>query len=273
VQFNFTQLPPPSAEESRNLVEMVKAASSYIHLVTPHWTERKKEVGTAVALRAKDRLFAITADHCAESGVTLFFERGEGEPTRSRILRKHTQPPLDVALLELEYRPDVAACHLEQLCFEPLEATTSETQPTLDKLFWAIGFPVERATVSKDDALSAHMCVFASNLIQVTPTELTLYYHRDGTDIGLGRPTTTVPLPESPKGFSGCGIWRLNWPADDGLFNPLRHVSLHGIQHSWISSTRLLRCVPIRVVGELLFREYPELREHLPQFSLPSERG
>src|SRR5205814_590480 len=67
-------LPPPSVVTRRDLIELMQVVRSYVHLVLPRWSnENGKEIATAVMLRAGNRLFAVTANHCVRQEMSLHF--------------------------------------------------------------------------------------------------------------------------------------------------------------------------------------------------------
>jgi hypothetical protein len=263
-------LPPPSVETRRDLIELMKVVRSYVHLVLPRWSEKDgKEIATAVMLRAGSHLFAVTAYHCVSEEMSLIFRPGEGQKARSQILRTITRKPLDIAVLELEDRPDVLACEIDQVCVDVPKPATKDSDPATEPLFWVVGFPARLAKVSKEDDLSVDQIAFGTNVIGVKPDELTLYYHEEAYGIGQDLTYANSRLPETPHGFSGSGVWGFHRAEGGKLFNPLRHVRLYGIQHAWDKTLRLLKCVPSRVVVELLMENYPDLKDRLTDLFPP----
>ncbi|HEY7329115.1 MAG TPA: hypothetical protein VH592_15845 [Gemmataceae bacterium] len=70
-------------------------------------------------------------------------------------------------------------------------------------------------------------------------------------------------MPETPHGFSGAGVWGFDQPEGSTLLNPLKHVRLYGIQFAWLDQSRLLKCVPSRIIVELLSESYSDLKDRL----------
>jgi hypothetical protein len=255
-------LPRPSRETRLELIEQMKVVRSYVHLLLPRWPKEneRKEIGTAVMLRAGRHLFAITAEHCVRREMTLLFPLGAGQKSRSQILRAHTRKPLDIAILELEDRPDVLACDIEQVCIDVPKPSTKDSDPTTEPLFWVVGYPSRLARVT-DTTLSVPQIAFGTNLVGVKADTLALYYHEEGYGVGQNLTCEIAQLPESPHGFSGGGAWGFHTVRVGTLFNPLKHVDLYGIQYEWDKRLRLLKCVPSRVIVELLMENYPDLKE------------
>ncbi len=262
-------LPPPSVEVRLGLTELTNVVRSYSHLVITRWPEddSKKEIGTAVMLRAGSHLFALTAKHCIRYRQEMYirFEPSEGQKSYGHILKEMTRELLDIAVLELEDRPDVLACQIEQLCIDLPKPTTKESDPTTETLFWVVGFPARRVNFNKEeDHLSVHQVSFGTNCVAAEADKLTLYYHQEAYGIDQKLGCAISPLPETPEGFSGGGVWSFPAAESDELFNPMRHVRLYGIQYSWVGGKqRLLHCVPSRVIGELLMENYPDLKDRL----------
>jgi hypothetical protein len=252
-------LPPPSEQTRREVTESIKVIRSYVHLVLPQWNA-KKEVGTAVMLRAGNHLFALTAEHCTGEGMTIRFRSDEGQTTHARILKVHTSKPLDIAVVELEDRRDVQACDIQQLSLELPSPATEDSDPSTEPLFWVVGYPTDRVQVS-DEAVSVDEVAFGTNLVEVEADEFRLYYHEKSYGIGADTRWALAELPKTPHGFSGAGVWRFDHSEERSLFNPLQHVRLYGIQYAWLDITRRLRCVPSRTAAKILATNYPDLKE------------
>jgi hypothetical protein len=261
-----TPLPPPSLARRREITEQMKAARSYTHLLLPRWPkeDEDKEIGTAVILRAGDRLFALTANHCVRREMALYFPVGEGRSPCGQILATHTREPLDIAVLELENRPDILACHVEQVCIDVPKPATKDSDPEKEPLFWVVGHPARHQVVqATDDHLRVAQIAFGTNLVGAKPDVLALYYHDEGYGVTQDLACALSQLPQTPHGFSGGGVWGVDDPGEGVLFNPLKHVRLYGIQHSWLPESRLLKCVPARVIVEILLANYPHLEDLL----------
>jgi hypothetical protein len=121
-------------------------------------------MGSAVLMRAGDHLFALTAEHCTSDEMQLAFPLGDGQKPGSRILTAHKSPPLDIAVLELEDRPDVLACHIEQLCIDLPIPAGKDTDPATVPIFWVVGYPYLMSQFT-GNILSAPKEVFGTNIV------------------------------------------------------------------------------------------------------------
>ncbi len=257
-------LPPPTVETRRELTVLVSVPRTYVHLVLSRWSDQRKEIATAVMLRAGKHLFAVTAKHCVsvKEEMRLFFPLGEGQKSSSGILKEITREPLDIAVLELQERSDVFACDIEQVCIDLPTPPSKDADPATVPMFWVIGYPAKLAQAT-DSTLAAPQIAFGTNLVGVKPDVFALYYHNEAYGIGQNLSCETSRLPETPHGFSGAGVWGVDRPEDGMLFNPQKHVRLYGIQYAWLDQSRLLKCVPVRVIVELLLENYPDLKDRL----------
>lgn len=107
------------------------------------------------------------------------------------------------------------------------------------------------------------------------PDDFSLYYHEDAYGIWEDFTYEVSPLPKTPVGFSGGGVWSFNKPEEGKLFDPLKNVRLYGIQYAWLELTRRLKCVPARVIVEMLMENYPDLTNQLKSLfpSLPQKQA
>jgi hypothetical protein len=257
-------LPPPSLEMRRDVTLLVSVPRTYVHLILSRWSEQRKEIATAVMLRAGNHLFALTAEHCvrAREEMRLFFPLGEGQKPSSGILKELTREPLDIAVLELEDRPDVLGCEIEQVCIDLPAPASADADPATVPVFWVIGYPAKLAQAS-DTTLTAPQIAFGTNLVGAKPDVFALYYHDEAYGIGQDLTCKNSRLPETPVGFSGAGVWGVVPPEGGTLFNPQKHIRLYGIQYAWLDQSRLLKCVPSRIIVEMLVENYPDLKDRL----------
>ena len=257
-------LPPPSVETRRDLTVLVSVPRTYVHLILSRWSEQRKEIATAVMLRAGNHLFALTAKHCVcdREEMRLFFPLGQGQKSSSGILKELTREPLDIAVLELEERPDVLACEIEQVCIDLPAPASKDADPAAVPVLWVIGYPAKLAQAT-DTSLTAPQIAFGTNLVGVKPDVFALYYHDEAYGIGQNLTCQHSRLPETPVGFSGAGVWGVDPPEAGILFNPQKHVRLYGIQYAWLDQSRLLKCVPSRIIVEMLVENYPDLKDRL----------
>lgn len=141
MKFDMTPLPPPSLEKRWERIELAKIIRSYASLVIIRWSKNKKDIGTAVLMRAGNHLFAVTAEHCVDKDMRLSFPLGEGQKPRAQILKMFKRKPLDIAILELEDRPDVLACDIEQVCINLPTPTSKDTDPAAVPIFGLLAIP------------------------------------------------------------------------------------------------------------------------------------
>src|SRR5437870_6994929 len=116
---------------------------------------------------------------------------------------------------------------------------------------WVVGYPAELAK-SSGGRTALYQTSFCTQVLEHSSEELSLHYPangyqmpQDGTSCEVGE---TTP---SPKGYSGGGVWVTTNPPGE-LFSPHRHIRLVGIQTHWASSSRLVRCVPSKVIAEAI---------------------
>ncbi len=274
MKFDKADLPPPSLQARQERVEQVRAIRSYAHLIIVRWSKTQKEIGAAVLMRAGKHLLAITAEHCVHDDMRLAFPVAEGQKSRAQILKAIRKKPLDIAVLELEDRPDALACNIEQVCLDLPTPASKDTDPAAVPVFFVVGYPADAAQMT-ESTLAVAEEVFGTNIVEVNPNDFSLYYHEDAYGIWEDLTYGVALLPKTPKGFSGGGVWGFSKPGPGELFDPLKHVRLYGIQYAWLDQTRRLKCIPSRVIVEMLFENYPDLRESLTRLfpSLASATG
>jgi hypothetical protein len=260
-------IPPPSHEALTETSELMRAAGSYVNLVLHHWkTDPTKPIGTAVMMRAGERLFAITADHCVADDTAIIFPRKDRRRDVGRILNRFTRPDIDLAVLELEAYAPATACDIGQLSVEPPPVIKSDQEFSRHNLQMVVGFPALRARL-KGDTLNSTVIAFVTNTVRASETEFELYYHQPADTHGVDPKHLTLGdgnLPEHPEGFSGAGVWSFVPPKAGEIFNPLRHIRLLGIQRAWLPKSRLLKCIPTRAIVDLLRESVPEVNPLLP---------
>lgn len=260
-------LPAPTLAECHEVNEVMRAVRAYTHPVILN--AKSPEVGTAVLLRHGERLFAFTAAHNLRDDTTIHVRLGmDGGRTRFDILSTYTHPKydpapttskFDLAILELEPNPAISAGDVEQLYTGGFgKLPEGEYRPVSNAFVWVVGYPSELAKAGKDETI-LYQTSFCTQILEHSPAELSLHYPaeayqmpHDGTSFQLGKTTTT------PHGYSGGGVWVTTNPPGV-FFNPSRHIKLVGIQTHWSSSSRLVRCVPSKVVVEALKDFKPDL--------------
>jgi hypothetical protein len=86
-------------------------------------------------------------------------------------------------------------------------------------------------------------------------------YAEKGDAIGpVGSSFEECNFFETPKGFSGGGVWVLPKTAEGELFQPRKHVKLCGTQFQWDEDRRILQAMRPRFTLPYFFEWYPDLR-------------
>jgi hypothetical protein len=197
-KYESTPLPPPSFEKRRERVEFAKIIRSYTHLMLVRWS--KKLIGTAVMMRAGNRLFAITVEHNVNEETKLLFPLGDSDKPTSQILKTHKHPSLDIAILELENRPDILACDIAQLAVNLPSLPAKNDDPASVPLVWVAGYPAELAKPT-DTGLSAPLEAFGTNIIEVSPETFAVYYPTDAYGVYVDSTFAISPLANEPHGI------------------------------------------------------------------------
>jgi hypothetical protein len=270
-RLSFRPLPLPNAVTRVQIEEQERAVRSYTRPSIHNWASAtERALGTCVMMRAGGRLFAVTAAHCALDNTEIFFGSQPLLTDRARIVRIHRHHELDIAVVELEDRPEVMACHVDQICLDVPIPATAESDPTTLPIFRIIGNPSCRATMQRDGILVTDQVAFGTNVVEVEENRVGLYYHREAHALGASGEYEVLPLPPEFGGFSGSGVWLFH--QTDGFFNPSDHIRLYGIIYSWFSESRRVNAVPSRVIVELLLQHYPDMRNELHRL-FPTLRG
>ena len=257
---------PPSLRQREEDILLMKTVATYSHLTIIH--KDNLPVGTVVMLRSQNRLFALTAAHCIHDMMAIHARIQQGVYSILKSINGEELLSLDIAILELENNPAVTACDIRQLCTEPLLPFDPKRESSTNmRRVWIVGFPVAMGKISPNKQhYFAQPCAIGTNVILADDRKLTLYYHSDTFRMDPGEVLfSTGKNPETPEGFSGGGVWSLEEPKPDELFNPIRHLKLHAIQYAWDPLSRKVFCVPSAVVKRLLLDHYPELKEEMEQ--------
>jgi hypothetical protein len=136
---------------------------------------------------------------------------------------------------------------------------------TLDAAYLFFGFPLAFSEpIHHERVISIQALPYFTRLLREEPEER----HRNADILLAFRPDSVdlhdnpVVLP-SPKGISGCGIWRLNDPTKPWDLWSARDVKLVGIEHRQCSSRKYLVGSWIAYALDLILDEFPELRQVL----------
>jgi hypothetical protein len=255
-------LPPPTLAERHENNELMRVVRSYTYPVT--FDARTIRIGTAVLLRHEDRLFAFTAAHNIADDTAIHLRLSPGtERTQFRILDTYVHPQYDhhattsrhdLAILELENVPTVPAGDVGQLYTGEFQrAVEGEPVPTGGVAFvWVVGFPTELVRLN-NGTVSVCQTAFGTQILDAEPDEISLYYPTTAYQMPHdGTTCETGALASTPHGYSGGGVWGVRVP-DEGMFHPHRHVRLVGLQTHWSGErSRMIRCVPARVMIDAL---------------------
>jgi hypothetical protein len=237
-----------------------RMAFSYtVLLVTPKpMEEGLLEVGAAVLVQIGRRLFAATAAHCMTGQTCIVKEQSFYLPLDSpvKVANRGANDALDIGFLELEDDENLRAlgrsfCALGQLALSDLPAGGP---------LHVIGYPIEAVSLQdrtveiiKRGFMSQFQEKEGDYLLFPFPAKESWFH---AVEEGFERAT----FHETPKGFSGGGLWGFNPIQDGELFVPAKQIKLAGIQSAWWPQRRLLRCVPILRWLQLIHAGYPDLR-------------
>lgn len=261
---NLTEVPPPSLDLRLEVTEVLRAIRSYTYVVKHNWsTDASKPIGSVVMIRAWDKLFALTAKHCVSDDMAIVFRTTDGERQARRIVKTSTLGNYDCAVLELEPRSDISAASIEQICLDQLMPPKPGENPESQSMVWVAGYP-SRLARFRGSTCTVTEAAFGTNVVSASPDLLSLYYHKSG--FGIDSETLECgmsDLPATPHGFSGGGVWGLLRPTEGVFYNPLRYIRLFGIQYEWGDISRILKCVPSRVIFAILHKHYREFGERL----------
>jgi hypothetical protein len=229
-----------------------------------------KTVGTATAIRWRDRTFLITAQHVirkTSNHELRFFFRPPGtlertkwrtapagpiklaSPFRLNIIDRYEDPRADLAALELiprlEREQNIRFYEL------PDDAKTPRPRP---QTVWAIGFPEDSVERIAEAAYAFASSPLWANVVR-TP--------RPAPDDFAARKHILCDFQPAqdgrrPHGFSGSGVWFRDSTPKDKVWMP--NLKLLGIFAKYYPQRKLLRLVRVEGLLRFLKSKAKELR-------------
>jgi hypothetical protein len=242
------------------LAEHMKIVRSYTHAIVIE----KTGIGTGVAFRLGKRLFLITAGHNLTSNFEVSLFAGDGPAIRAEVLNHHFHPDSgktelhrDIGFVEIKDVKSLPACQLEQFYI-------GERTPRIPKdgaLLFIAGCP-ESGFTPLGRQPQVGLAVIAGYLTGGDERTLEIDYARTGHAVSPdGSSFQDRDFFDTPRGFSGGGVWALSKPAEGELFLPHKHVKMCGTDVQWSPSRRMLRAMRPRFSVPYFFECYPELRD------------
>lgn len=241
----------------------MKIVRSYTHAIVIG----KAGIGTAVAFRVGERLFLVTAGHNLQAKFDVSLFAREGAAVQAEVLNYHFHPDStrtdvhrDIGFIEIKNLESLPACQLEQF---HIGESTPRTMPGDEVLVFIAGCP-ESAFQHARRPAQVGVAVIAGYLRATTETTLEIDYARSGHAVSPdGSSFKESDFFETPRGFSGGGVWILLKPAEGELFLPHKHVKICGTDFQWDRGRRLLQAMRPRFSLPYFFDCYPDLRaEH-----------
>jgi hypothetical protein len=233
------------------------------------------QMGAGVLVQVGARMFVATAAHCMPPGVTVIDEKGFSippAPSKITVVKRGADDDIDIGFLELE--PDdsfrslgKSYCSLAQLSTAALPA---------GGMCHVVCDPEGGSKVVGRRTLEVVKQGFGSTYQGQEGDYFLFPYPKEGWTHGVGSGWEKAKFHDTPRGFSGGGLWAFIRPAQGEMFNPERAVKLMGIQSAWWIERRLVKCVPIVRWLELVHGAYPDLRWILegqfPCLAVPAAR-
>ena len=260
-------LPAPSLTERHEINKLISWPRAYTH---PVLFDANRQVGSAVLLRHGSRLFAFTAAHVIEGDPKIHFHSG-AESDRTTILetlstyihpKYDPEPPVskfDIGILELKPTSPGMFGNIGQLYtgeFGKPKKKKSKVKST--EFVWVVGFPSEYVDINAGGVV-LKQTAFCTQILEHSSEEISLRY--PDAVYRMPHASTSCEIGETartPEGYSGGGVWAMIDPPRE-LFNPHRHIKLVGIQTHWSPTSRLVRCVPSKILAEAFKDFKPEL--------------
>jgi hypothetical protein len=255
--------------------------------------------GTGVRLRIKNRLFIITAKHCINPDdrerpvnstlIAETFDHISIPCSPSKILSRRVHPSRDIGYLEMEDDGRGAAA-IGNIADQNPSCDPIETPAgNVVRLYTFVGHPLYENNQSQ---LLDYLASRPTSHIVAPPPQLTkrcflvrclhngddqfrFEYPTDDTyDLNPpGQQMTPSPLPSTPEGYSGGGVWNGRAIENrDAIIQPSQMVRLFAIQSrvhvDHQSKSRELSAIPIKHCLQMISTHYPDLRAELAGLSL-----
>jgi len=219
------------------------------------------EVGAGIFVQIGKRLFVATAAHCMKERAVLVDEKSFCIPPDPivTVLNRGADWDIDIGFLEIKDDDAVQGlrksfCSLGQLSLSDLPK---------GEMFHVVGYPTgdidyrgKTVEIVKRGFGSQFQEKEGGYLLLPFPKKEDWFHAVRG---GFERST----FHDTPRGFSGGGLWAFNRVPKRQMFVPEKHIKLMGVQSAWLIERRLIKCVPIIRWFELLHDTYPDLREEL----------
>lgn len=243
------------------------------------YAERRWITFSGTLIRIGDRIFVATVSHTLENvenptRYSLMAMTGHNHQNSNRVFRKtigteNDRP--DVGLMELDL--DILATFCEN---ESIGTNRISVAPPECNLSTLMGIPTSTVELSENESgqwgLYCTASGFSTAAIEIDSwPSMNLETPLDPEiDLLVGYPDRSADIRDmdgnqtdldNPKGLSGGGLW-VHGHSDQGseLWTP-ESCKLVGIQSGWIRSREFVRLARISHWLELVWRNYPDLRE------------
>jgi hypothetical protein len=243
---------------------------------------------SCVLLKIADTSFIITAAHVIDDIVhknmlvylpsasleemPISLEQIDSLTSPLNQSRDRQDDPYDVAIIKL--KPEVAerlATHMRFVTLDGVEPHYLRLPPAD---FAIVGYPCQLSDRNEED----------KTIVSTVMPYFTSLYDDDGARVMFDpqihilmsfRSTYTfkdveygLDLP-SPKGMSGCGMWRVKDEAEPLESLDWRNMRLIGIAHTW--NLNLLKGTKIKYILQMIYTMMPEMRSEIDKhFPYPS---
>jgi hypothetical protein len=280
-----------TVEQKQAVRTKLDSCSHYIgrRTVTFHWEDKDGipwQNGTGVLLRIAHRVFVITAAHVADE---IKAKHDAQEPTFiiGGGMYERRPVPLDrVALISSPMAGknrqwndlyDIAAVELSPLAIKELEAhsTFLELQQ-LDLTvgqhdggyFYIVGFTAASNQADhKRRILTTTTFPILTQLFRRDLNELVVFDPAIGLvfnfDAHAGKREGSPRVAPRLGGISGCGIWRVVSANMQFMECDPADSKLVAIEHKEVGSSKAIVGTRIKFALQMIFRDYPDLREAL----------
>jgi len=231
------------------------------------------DIGTAIFLRVSSRRFVVTAKHNLESRFEIRDGNLSSKALKSNDIIKVIEHAVhDLAIIEIDDSLNTTFHDLSQLLLDipkQLSLDDPEAPPA-----WLVGYPRDCVITTPpaktfDELMRSNLKLSKTTLsvvfCNVQNEILSLRYPTQDKVVSVapnGAQFSKAMLPESPKGFSGCGVWALCEPKRGQIFNPQHCIKLLGIQYDWTGcKSRIIHATSSKVIVRLLVENYPDLQD------------
>jgi hypothetical protein len=219
------------------------------------------EVGAGVFVQIRQRLFVVTAAHCMKQKAVIVDEKTFHIPPDPlvTIVNRGADWDIDIGFLEVQNDEKLRALR-KSFC-----SSSHLSLSNLPKggMLHIVGYPAgdinhqaKTVEIVKRGFGSQFQEQEGEYLLLPFPKKENWFH---ATEDGFEKAT----FHDTPKGFSGGGLWAFNPVPDGEMFVPEKHIKLVGIQSAWWIDRRLVKCVPILRWLQLIHEAYADLRGEL----------